>query len=196
VKFIKASEAAFDPRPQMGKIFAEGFYDHGLKYFAKDKTKLARAMAHIFDLESFYLAVEGEAILALIGCTNKKPPPIAMDKAVLVRELGFLAGRVTYRMLNKHLVNHTYPFELMPGTGSIEFVATAAQHRGKGAAHDLLAHVMEISPYNEYVLEVMDVNTPAIRLYEKLGYAEFTRTPAPKFSGFAHFVYMKKKMNR
>jgi ribosomal protein S18 acetylase RimI-like enzyme len=45
--------------------------------------------------------------------------------------------------------------------------------------------------YSEYILEVADTNTPAIRLFEKLGYKEFTRKPAPKKSGFSHFVYMK-----
>ena len=45
--------------------------------------------------------------------------------------------------------------------------------------------------YNEYILEVVDANTSAIRLYEKLGYVEFARKPAPKKSGFNYFVYMK-----
>jgi len=50
---------------------------------------------------------------------------------------------------------------------------------------------MAAEPYSEYVLEVIDTNAPAIRLYEKLGYREFTRTPAVKGSGFNYYVYMK-----
>lgn len=193
MEYLKASELSFDPRPQMSRIFVEGFYTHGLKHFSKDKAKLAKALAHIFDLNSFYVAVENEEIMALIGCTAKKPPPIKLDKKILTQELGFIRGRFAYWGLNKFMVNHKYPFELSPRTGSIEFVATASEHRGKGVAFGLLSHVMEISPYPEYVLEVIDNNTTAIRLYEKLGYSEFMRTPAPKGSGFKHFIYMKTK---
>ena len=188
------NELSFDPRPQMGKIFAEGFYEHGLKHFSKDKGKLARATEHIFVLDGFYAAVEGEEIMAFIGCTDKKPPPIKLDIKILRRELGFFRGSLANWGLNKFSVNHKYPFEMSPQTGSIEFVATATEHRGKGVARGLLSHVMENLPFTEYVLEVVDTNTPAMRLYEKLGFKEFKRTPSlsPKRSGFNYFVYMKR----
>ena len=192
MEYLKANELTFDPCQQMGRIFAEGFYDHGLKHFSKDKSKLAKALTHIFDLNNFYVAVENNVIMAFIGCSAKKPPPIKLDKKILIKELGFIRGRVAYWGLNKFMVNHVYPFELSPQTGSIEFVATAPEHRGKGAAFGLLSYVMEISPFSEHVLEVIDNNTPAIRLYEKLGFNEFVRTPAPRGSGFKHFVYMKR----
>jgi ribosomal protein S18 acetylase RimI-like enzyme len=70
-------------------------------------------------------------------------------------------------------------------------VATAAAHRGKGVSFDLLKYIHETMPYSEYILEVADTNASAIRLYEKLGYVEFTRKPAHKKSGFNDFVYMK-----
>ena len=70
-------------------------------------------------------------------------------------------------------------------------MATAAAYRGRGVGQGLLSHVMAAEPYSEYVLEVIDTNAPAIRLYEKLGYREFTRTPAVKGSGFNYYVYMK-----
>lgn len=191
MEYAKVSELTFDPRPQMGRIFADGFYDH-LKPFSKDKDKLARATAHIFVLNKFYAAVEHDTIMAFIGCTDRKPPPLKLDKKILKRELGFVRGGIANWGLNKFSVNHKYPFELSPQTGSIEFVATAPEHRGKGVAFGLLSHVMETEPFDEYVLEVVDANASAIRLYEKLDFNEFTRTSAPKGSGFNHFVYMKK----
>ncbi|MCL2576894.1 MAG: GNAT family N-acetyltransferase [Defluviitaleaceae bacterium] len=193
MEFIKVNELSFDPRPQMGKIFAEGFYEFGgLKYFSKDKEKLARATEHIFLLEKFYAAVDGEEIMAFIGCTDKKPPPLKLDKKILIRELGFFRGRLAHWGLNKFSVNHKYPFEMSSQTGSIEIVATAPKHRGKGAAFGLLSYVMKTEPFSDYMLEVVDTNTPAIRLYEKLGFKEFMRKPSPtKKTGFNFFVYMK-----
>ncbi|MCL2198942.1 MAG: GNAT family N-acetyltransferase [Defluviitaleaceae bacterium] len=193
-QYIKANLLPFCPRPQMGKIFAEGFYDHGLKFFCNDTEKLGAAMEHIFLLEHFYAAVEGEEILAMIGVKDKKPPPVKLNKKILIRELGFFRGRLAFWGMNKFLVNNPYPFEMGKNTGSIEFVATSSTHRGKGIAEGLLSHIMEIEPFDEYVLEVVDNNAPAIRLYEKLGFKEFKRTPSPsKNAGFDFFIYMRKE---
>ena len=91
-------------------------------------------------------------------------------------------------------MEHTYPFEFPAETGSIEFVATAVEHRGKGAAFGLIEHIMAITRYKQYILEVADNNTAAIRLYEKLGFKEFKRTPSlHKRAGFDYFLYMKKE---
>jgi ribosomal protein S18 acetylase RimI-like enzyme len=100
-------------------------------------------------------------------------------------------------MLKTHLQEHGYPFTLAPQTGSIEFVATAPEFRGKGAAFALIEHVMRTCGYSEYVLEVADTNAAALRLYERLGFREFRRTPEkhPKQSGLNFYVYMKREMN-
>lgn len=129
-------------------------------------------MAHIFDLNYFYVAIENNNIMAITACTNGKTPPI---------------------QLNKHLVNHSYPFEVSAKAGSIEFVTTALAYRGKGAASGLITHIMGVMSYSEYVLEVADNNTVAVHLYEKLGFTEFMRIPVPKQGGFSYLVYMKKE---
>ena len=190
-EYKKASELSFSPREQMSVIFADGFYQW-LKYFSKDKTRLAKAFEHIFDLDRFYVAFENDIIACIIACGDQNPPPISLDKKILSKELGFLRGRIAYKMLNKHIVNHSYPFDFSPETGVIEFVATAPGFRGQGIAGRLLAHVMEVSPYDEFILEVADTNTSAVHTYEKAGFIEFIREPAPKNSGFNYFVYMKR----
>jgi len=195
MRFVKAAELPFDASSQVSGIFVDGFYDQGIKHFSKDKGKLARALAHMFLLDRFYVAVEGQEVLAIVGVTHKKPPPIKLDKGVLVKELGFLRGRIAYWGLNRFTYNHTYPFDMGEEAASIEYVATAEAHRGKGIAFGLLNHVMESLAYGEYILEVVDTNPSAIRLYEKLGFTEFTRTPSPlpaKRTGFNYFIYMKR----
>jgi len=190
MEYLKADQLPFDPRPQMSAIFVEGFYQW-LNYFSKDKEKLSKAFAHIFDLGAFYIAVENGEIAAIVACTTGKPPLIGLDKATLVKNLGLVRGNFAHFMLTKHLIRRKYPFVIPTGTGTIEFVATAPNHRGKGAAHGLITHIMETTSYTEYLLEVANNNTPAVRLYEKLGFTEFTRAPAPKQSGFNHLSYMK-----
>lgn len=192
MEIIKASELKFNPRVQMGKIFADGFYEQGLKFINSDKTKLAKALAHTFILENFYLAVNKTEIMAFIGCKETKPPPVKLDKKIFIKEFGFFRGRFAYWALNKFLLNQPYPFVMPPKSASIEFIATAEEHRGKGAAFELINNVMKTLGYDTYVLEVIDTNIPAIKLYEKLGFSEFTRKKAVKGSGFNFHLYMKK----
>ena len=190
MEYIRADQLPFDPRPQMSMIFADGFY-MWLRFFSKDKAKLARAFAHIFDLSHFYVAIQDGEVAALVSSTAGNISQIKLDKKTLYRELGCIRGHIAYAALTKNLVNHVYPFELPPQTGTIEFVATAPAFRGKGVAQGLIAHVMENMPYAEYMLEVADNNDTALRLYEKLGFIAFMRTSAPIGSGFKHYVYMK-----
>jgi len=190
--YQRADELAFDPRLQMGMIFAEGFYQW-LQYFSKDKEKLARGAAHFFDLSQFFVALHGDDIAAIVACTDGRKP-ISLDKQILRKELGFFRGWFAYTMLQKNLVENAYPFPLSPETGSIEFVVSSTKYRRMGSTQGLLDYVMDQMPYKDYVLEVVDTNTGAIALYEKLGFAEIQRLAEkhPKRSGFAYKLYMKR----
>ena len=54
---------------------------------------------------------------------------------------------------------------------SIYNVAVTASHRRKGIAQMLMEHLWKISEGAAFItLEVRESNTPAIKLYEKLGY--------------------------
>ena len=192
MNFIRTDKLAFDPRPQMGRIFVDGFYQW-LKHFSKDKEKLTGALSHIFILDCFYTAVQSDEIASITACTDGTTPPIKLDRKTICNSLGLFRGIIAYIMLKKHLMIYRYPFEFPQNTGSIEFVATAIKYRGKGAAAQLLEHVMNIMPYDEYILEVADTNTSAVRLYSKLGFSAFRRAPAPKNSGFNYFMYMRKR---
>lgn len=194
IKIAKASELDFNPRPQMGMIFTNGFYQW-LKYFSKDKEKLAKALAHIFDLDMFFVALDGEKIASITAGGECNVSPIKLDPKELCKHLGAISGRMAKWMLAKHLVNIKYPFEVNENMGSISFVATSPEYRGKSIGQQLIAHIMENSHYAEYVLEVADNNASAIRLYEKLGFSEFARKPAPKASGFNYLLYMKRVIN-
>ena len=68
--------------------------------------------------------------------------------------------------------------------------------RGQGVASQIIQYIIENTPYNDYVIEeVADTNTPAMRLYEKLGFEEYRRKPVPKKVakkiGINHFLSLK-----
>jgi ribosomal protein S18 acetylase RimI-like enzyme len=195
MRYLYADRAGFDTREQISRTFAVGFYQW-LKYFSKDTGRLTRALAHMFDLSKFWVAVDGKTVAAITACSDGVRPPICLDKAELRRHLGLIRGSLAYSMLKTNLQEHGYPFELPPQAASIEFVATAPEFRGKGVAFALIEQVMKNGGHTEYVLEVADTNRTAMRLYERLGFKEFQRVPEkhPKQSGLNAFVYMKRTM--
>ncbi|MCL2373342.1 MAG: GNAT family N-acetyltransferase [Defluviitaleaceae bacterium] len=192
---IRANKVSFDIKPELSRVFVGGFYTW-LRHFHKDKDKLVEAFQHIFDLQYFYVALDGGEVAAMVACTQGYAP-IALQRREFTGVLGFLRGNIAYHMLKRHMVRNAYPFKLGRSTGSIEFVATAPEHRNKGIAHDLILYVMGQNPYDSYVLEVADTNAGAVHLYQKLGFREIKRVkaPNPKRSGVNNFLYMRRDMN-
>lgn len=63
-------------------------------------------------------------------------------------------------------------------TGSIGFVGTAVEIRGKSVATQIINYIISNTIYREYLIEeVADTNTPAMNLYKKLGFREYKRIP-------------------
>ena len=195
--FKKANELPPQFQKQMSEIFVDGWYKD-LKIISRDRAKLERAFQHIFSLEDFYVAVVGHQINAFVGISDRKDQRriVAFDKRELRRHLGFFKGSLANWALRKEMIKRKYPFEIQADTGVIEFVATRTSARGQGLAGKLIAHVMEVEHYKTYVLEVVDTNSGAIKLYERLGFFEFTREKSPyppKQAGFEYMIYMKRE---
>lgn len=182
MKIIKVSSSENDLQSSISEIFVEGFYQW-LKFFSKDKIKLA----HAFNADVFYVAVENDETLGFAACT------IQLNQRELRQYLGFIMGTVAHRVLKNEFEDKPYPFEITQDMGTIEFVATSSKHRGKGVATQIIQHIHAHTPFKKYVLEVADTNINAIRLYKKLGYQVFKRVPEPhsKQSGFNYYLYMQ-----
>lgn len=179
-------------RPDISDIFVEGFFQW-LQFFSRDKAILKRALAHMFNLDVFYVALYAGKVAGMAACTAAAVPCVQLQKSELTRHLGFLKGRIAYAVLKKEFEEKPYPFAISPGMGLVEFVATAPDYRGKGVAGSIIRHIFDVTPFSEYALEVADTNTNAVRLYEKLGFSEFMRIPQKhsKRSGVNNLVYMK-----
>lgn len=195
MKTVLANTLGEEARAPMTAMFVDGFYQW-LNYFSKDKEVLRRTSRHIFNLDVFYLGVdEADTVLGMAACNDGKTPAVRLDKAEFKKHLGFLRGSFAYLILRGEFETKQYPFPIAPGMGMIEFVATDEAHRGKGVATSLLRGIFAATPYSAYVLEVADTNTPAVKTYQKLGFAEFMRVEekpaAAKRSGISALVYMR-----
>ncbi len=190
---VKADKIDLDVRKMMAEIFAEGF-TQWLIFFSKDKNVIAKAFAHMFILEQFYVAIANGEIAGVTACTDGKKRSVRLNKKELRKYLGFFKGTMAGIFLKKEF---EAPYEnFPPNTGSVEFVGTAQKFRGQGVASQIIQHIIENTPYNDYVIEeVADTNTPAMRLYKKLGFEEYKRKPIPekvaKKIGINNFLALK-----
>ncbi|MEH7379171.1 N-acetyltransferase [Bacillus sp. JJ1533] len=174
---VKANKTDLDVRKQMSEIFAEGF-TQWLVFFSKDKHIIAKAFAHMFILDQFYVAIADGEIAGVAACTDGKRS-VKLNKKELRKHLGFIKGSMAGIFLKKEF---EAPHENFPlNTGSIEFVGTSPKFRGQGVASQIIQHIIENTQFQDYVIEeVADTNTPAMRLYEKMGFEEYRRKPMPK----------------
>lgn len=194
---VRADEVDLDVRTQMSEIFAEGF-TQWLVFFSKDKNIIAKAFAHMFVLDQFYIAIANDKVAGVTACTDGKISSVRLNKKELRKHLGFFKGSMAGIFLKKEF---EAPFENSPpNTGSIEFVGTAPEFRGQGVASQIIQHILENTTYNNYVIEeVADTNTPAMNLYKKLGFEEYKRKVIPQkvakkigINNFLSLKYVKK----
>jgi ribosomal protein S18 acetylase RimI-like enzyme len=179
-------------KEQISKIFVDGFGKH-LQYFSKDKEKLAKAFAHMFELELFYVAVIENEIAGITACTNGIQYCINHNRKELIKHLGIIRGILAYVIFNREFKKPA--IETGENIGSIEFVATLSKYYRKGVAGEIINEIIRQTEYDEYILEVADTNYNAVKLYEKLGFKEFKRIEHKykKQSGINYLIYMKYK---
>lgn len=190
---VKADNTDLDVRQVMAQIFAEGF-TQWLIFFSKDKNVIAKAFAHMFILDQFYVAIANDEIAGFTACTDGKTRSVRLNTKESRKHLGFFKGSLAGIFLKKEFES---PFENFPSnTESIEFVGSALKFRGQGVASQIIQHIIENTPYNDYIIEeVADTNTPAMRLYKKLGFEEYKRKPIPEWRAkkieINHFLSLK-----
>lgn len=139
---IRADQVAFDAREQMSRIFAEGF-TQWLGFFSKDKQTIARAFAHMFALNRFYVAVtEDRKVAGMAACSDANVPSVKLNPKELRKHLGLVKGTLAGLFLKKEF--EATLADPSPVKGSIDFVGTAPEFRGQGAAMVIIRHIIEI----------------------------------------------------
>lgn len=192
-KITRADYIDFDVRVQISKIFAEGF-SQWLIFFSKDPNKIAKAFAHMFVLDQFYVAIVDDKVAGMVACKNGRTTSVKLNKKELRKHLGYFKGSLAYLFLKKEFERYVNDPSLE--AGSIEFVGTSAEFRGFGVATQIIKYIIENTQYNNYLIEeVADTNIPAMNLYKKLGFKEYKRIAIPqrraKKIGINNFLSLK-----
>ena len=177
-------------RREAALVFIDGFYRE-LSFLSPDRDRLADAFAPMINPDAFWLAVRGGAVVGILACSDRTKQAIRLDRERMRRSFGLLKSSIAYRVMKGEFEKGRLHPE---GTGYIECVATSSASRRQGVASRLLDHVLQHAPYRRYVLDLMDTNEPARRLYAKKGFVETRRVKEPfgGIKGFKERVYMEK----
>ena len=157
---------------KISKLYVEAF-GKDMGAISKNPEKLVKAFTHMFVVDDFYVCIIDNEVVGMMACTNKETYSIKHDKKYLIKELGLIKGLVANRILKKIFTKpRKYPIEIDDKTCSIENVVTNSKYRRKGIATSIMEYIFALNMYEKYILEVLDTNENAIKLYKKLGFKE------------------------
>ena len=186
---VHVRKAKETDRKNVALCIAEGF-ENDFSVLCKDKQKVADAIAAGLDMGRFYVAdIEGDiaGVLAISDCNGRAA---RVEKALLKKQFGLIKGLIGNLILKEEFEKQlAYPIT----TGYIEFVAVRKRYRKRGIATAMLKESMLHTNYQDFVLDVTDININAIKCYTDIGFEEFQRIPEKhgKQKGFNERIYMR-----
>ncbi len=176
-------------RNNIALCIAEGF-EKDFSIFCKDNQKVADAIAAGLNLERFYVADINGTIAGVLAVSDCNGRAARAEKVSLKKHFGFLKGVISTFVLKEEFEKQLeYPVT----TGYIEFVAVRKKYRRQGIAATMLQESMLLTNYQDFVLDVTDINDNAIQCYTSIGFEEFKRIPEKhgKQKGFNERIFMR-----
>lgn len=186
---INIRQANENDRSDIALCIAEGF-KKDFDVLCKNSHTVAAAISTGIQISKFYVAESKNEVVGVVAISDCNGRAATTDIASYKENFGFFKGSIANLVLKEEFES---PLDYPPTTGYIEFVAVRNSHQRKGIATSMLKESMIQSSYEDYVLDVTDVNTAAIRCYSALGFKEFKRAKEKhsKQKGFSAKIYMK-----
>ena len=159
--------------------------------FAKNIDNMAKVFESGVDIPRFVVAEKNSKIVGIIGRGDCNGRALNVSKKACRKHLGFIRGSIAFMVFKEEFMQ---PLICPATTGYIDLVGVLEEARGQGIAKAMLRKTVEYNPeYAEFILNVTDINTGAIKLYEGFGFAEFERKPYKwaKQAGFKEKIWMR-----
>jgi len=196
IEIVAARKLGAGGRRVITEVFVDAF-GPDFAYFSEDPRLLADAFEHMPVLDVFHVALLDGEPAGIAACTDGRQQSLVPRGKPLRRHFGLVKGTIAAVVLTREFSGGVP--DATDETASIEVVGTASRFKGKGVATAIITHLLALPQYREYVLEaVSDINTPALNLYEKLGFVEYKRVPVShtKRTGINHYISLKLTQDR
>jgi ribosomal protein S18 acetylase RimI-like enzyme len=197
---IQISES-IDCEEQIGQI-AQVYYDAfdlkiwRLVLFPESKEQALRLLAHSFNLHRGLYAIHQGQVVGLVGLGNRNGGFMEVGLSTLRSEFSRWGALRRYWWSRLILALQPLPKNVL----HVEALAVAKTARGMGIGSLLLKRVFEYARQEGYpsiLLEVVDTNIAAKRLYERLGFrvTRYDRFgPFTRQAGFSGSYQMEKEI--
>lgn len=182
-------KAKEDDRQQIALCIAEAF-EKDFSILCKNTDTVSKAISSGIIIDRFYVAELDGEIIGTIAISNCNGRAVMTNGSSYKKYFGFIKGIIAKMVLKGEFeAKLEYPIT----TGYIEFVSVKKSSRRKGVASFLIKESIKLSNYKDYVLDVTDINIPAINCYSKLGFEEYKRVEEKhgKQKGFNAKIYMR-----
>ena len=180
-------------KSQVAQVFAKSF-EKDFALLANGVDNVAKIFENGVNVSRVLVAEQNGKLVGAIGCGDSSNRPFHVTKKDCKKHLGFLRAFMAFAVFFEEFVK---PFPRPANVGYIDFLGVLEEARGQGIAKALLAKAVEHFPqYDEFILDVTDANTTAIKLYENFGYVEYERIHskwAKYGAGFKEKVWMRYK---
>lgn len=171
-------------------IFIEGFKH--LMTFAKSEEELKKLFSKSFNKEYLYAAVnDSSKVLGIIGVANNKVRPIRFDPGWCRQIYGTIKGTILSKEMNMIFQSQAVKADT---DLYVDILATASEARGMGVATTLLQFAFSMKGYSEAWIEVLSKNLNARRLYEKVGFTEYSSSRHSFIAKFGYGYPIKMKL--
>ncbi len=153
-------------RHQAAIVCYEGFRAQ-MELLVGSQQKGVVLLEQSLDLELALMALQQGRLVGFVGLQYENRPFFRFERSHFTQELGFLRGLLVYLLFN------LFATQILPQEMFINVIVVDVSVRGKGIGTSLMQAVFEIAQQNQFhavVLDVIDTNPDARRLYERLGF--------------------------
>lgn len=165
--------------------------------FTKNEDKIKTVIKESININSgLYAWLDGE-VLGFIGLKDKEIGFLKYNYRAFKKAFGLVGGTWRY-FLNKLFTKYDTQPEFHQEV--IELIVVSPKARGLGIGSILMDKAQEYAKgvgRKELILEVVDSNPKAKKLYERLGFYEFDKKdlgPLADKAGFSSYFYMAKSI--
>jgi len=151
---------------QAVELFMDGF-GHFMT-FSKDGDIKRNLLKDIFHPTLFKCYVDGGRVLGMIGIATNQERPLNFDYTSCVKYFGEFKGGILSRQMNSIFQTQVVKSEKEL---YIDVLATSRNARRQGIGTALLNYAFGLKEYDVYSIEVLSNNQPAVKMYEKIGFA-------------------------
>jgi ribosomal protein S18 acetylase RimI-like enzyme len=155
-------------RHQAAIVCYEGFRSQ-MELLVGSQQKSIALLEHSMDAELALMALQKGQLVGLVGLQYENRPFFQFERSQFIKELGFLRGLLVYLLFNLSAT------QIQSDEIFVNVIVVDAAMRGIGIGTSLMQAVFEIARQNQFhavVLDVIDTNPDAQRLYERLGFEQ------------------------